>query len=807
MKKLIILAFSFASVLGCPIVTEQSTDTNNDLDIISAIAPPELKTSVDGINLTWSAGDAITVFDANDTEHAFTLKTGAGEGTATFEGSLGGETIGEYALYPDDAANAKFSTMATVSYKSSFVYGTSPTPMLGTNTSGTNYTFQHIGGAIRIQYKNVPASAATFEFEETSVSPQKICGEYEFDDITDGVAGAIGTGSSKVTVTSLPGTSNIEIVVPLPAGSYKFTVRLKNSGGTVIHASEKSVGSAKTISVGHILNIGAIVLPTEVTVTKSISDLCTDSDDAKVVTPLDLNGDDIITVSQTGDGNNGKYYKSDHSLRYYSSSSGNMTITLASGYTLRKVNATFSGTFTGLTSGSDAEATGSSVSYACTANANVTSISVTYIATANTVEPSKVPTPVITDIENVVTISCLLAGASIYYTLDGSTPSSSSTPYDGPFEIDEDVSVKAIAYKAGYGDSSVSAAHDVDYDSSLACASPTISCSSNVVTISCATEGTTIRYTTDGSTSPSRTVGTIYDGTFVIAANTTVKAVAYKLGYANSSVTTQNCVYENILATPTAEITDINKAASTMSIKWGAVANATDYNWTISTASSWASVTVGNTIASGTKTGATYDSVNAIYTYTKTGLSSLATATPYYLYVQAVDGTDSYDPSVRGIDHAILYQHVFTAKPSTGSNVALSSINWNIIATELGSYNSTNYAGVQLGASKKDGAITLTSSNSWGGQSGSYKDYGTVKKVVLWLNLGGTSVTPSVTIGGKSATSDGTTVVKNSSAGSDYTQTTRVTFTPAADGKTGVVVASVSTVKAGYICALEVLSK
>ena len=150
------------------------------------------------------------------------------------------------------------------------------------------------------------------------------------------------------------------------------------------------------------------------------------------------------------------------------------------------------------------------------------------------------------------------------------------------------------------------------------------------------------------------------------------------------------------------------------------------------------------------------------------------------------------------------YQHVFNSKPSTGDNVTLSSVSWNISATNLGSYNSGNYAGVQLGSSSNNGSITLTSSSNWGVPAGTYYGKTVIKEVRLWLNLGGTSVTPSVTIGGKSATSDGTTVVKNSSAGTDWTKATKVTFTPASDGKTGAVVISVSTVKAGYICCMEI---
>ncbi len=145
------------------------------------------------------------------------------------------------------------------------------------------------------------------------------------------------------------------------------------------------------------------------------------------------------------------------------------------------------------------------------------------------------------------------------------------------------------------------------------------------------------------------------------------------------------------------------------------------------------------------------------------------------------------------------YQHVFTAKPAVGNNTTLSGVDWNIAASELNGYNSGNYAGVQIGTSKKDGSLTLTSSSDW-----SYNGATKITEVRLWLNLGGTSVTPTVTINGKDATSDGTVVVKNSSAGSDWTKATKVTFTPAADGDTGVVVINIETVKAGYICAMEI---
>lgn len=145
------------------------------------------------------------------------------------------------------------------------------------------------------------------------------------------------------------------------------------------------------------------------------------------------------------------------------------------------------------------------------------------------------------------------------------------------------------------------------------------------------------------------------------------------------------------------------------------------------------------------------------------------------------------------------YRHIFNAKPTIGSNITLSNMSWSIAATNLNGYNSQNYAGVQFGTSKKNGKITLTSSNAW-----SYQNATTIKEVRLWLNTGGSAVTPKVTINNKAATSDGTKVIQNKEAITDWTKTTKVTFTPAEGGDTGVIVIDVTSAKAGYICAIEI---
>ncbi|GEM_PF-6717794 len=67
----------------------------------------------------------------------------------------------------------------------------------------------------------------------------------------------------------------------------------------------------------------------------------------------------------------------------------------------------------------------------------------------------KCATPVITQTGLAVTIACETSGASIYYTLDGTTPTTSSTLYKDYIELTQSVTVKAFATAAGYDNSAV----------------------------------------------------------------------------------------------------------------------------------------------------------------------------------------------------------------------------------------------------------------------------------------------------------------------------------------------------------------
>ena len=58
-----------------------------------------------------------------------------------------------------------------------------------------------------------------------------------------------------------------------------------------------------------------------------------------------------------------------------------------------------------------------------------------------------VGTPTITLTNNILTVTCDTVGANIYYTLDGSTPTSSSTKYTSAVTLNNSCTIKAIAIK------------------------------------------------------------------------------------------------------------------------------------------------------------------------------------------------------------------------------------------------------------------------------------------------------------------------------------------------------------------------
>lgn len=151
-----------------------------------------------------------------------------------------------------------------------------------------------------------------------------------------------------------------------------------------------------------------------------------------------------------------------------------------------------------------------------------------------------------------ITLSTTTPTAKIYYTTNGSTPTSGSTEYTEAIEVSSAITLKAIAIADGYSDSNVMS----EAYTQAQAATPTISPAAGAkvlpfnVTLACATAGAAIYYTVDGST-PDDTK-TLYEAPFEVASALTVKAIAIAEGYTNSAVASAAYTQAKV-ATPAAD--------------------------------------------------------------------------------------------------------------------------------------------------------------------------------------------------------------------------------------------------------------
>src|SRR5436189_133050 len=151
-----------------------------------------------------------------------------------------------------------------------------------------------------------------------------------------------------------------------------------------------------------------------------------------------------------------------------------------------------------------------------------------------------------------VTMSTSTSGATIYYTTDGSTPTTASSAYTGPVPLTTTTTLRAMAAASGMSNSNVTSA---TYTIVQPAAPPTFNpaggtfVGSVTVTLSTSTSGATRYYTTDGSTPT--TASSVYTGPVPLTTTTTLRAMAAASGMSNSNVTSATYTIVQPAAPPT----------------------------------------------------------------------------------------------------------------------------------------------------------------------------------------------------------------------------------------------------------------
>lgn len=132
-----------------------------------------------------------------------------------------------------------------------------------------------------------------------------------------------------------------------------------------------------------------------------------------------------------------------------------------------------------------------------------------------------------------VSLADVTPGAIIYYTVDGSAPTTGSPVYSGAITVGKNTTIKAVAIAGGYGPSASASATYM-----IRTAQPTFNPSGGTytgpqsVTIADSTPGVVIHYTLDGTYATANSP--VYSGPITITNSSTLNATAVASDYAAS---------------------------------------------------------------------------------------------------------------------------------------------------------------------------------------------------------------------------------------------------------------------------------
>lgn len=223
-----------------------------------------------------------------------------------------------------------------------------------------------------------------------------------------------------------------------------------------------------------------------------------------------------------------------------------------------------------------------------------------------------------------LTISDSTAGATIYYTTNGATPTVSSAVYAGPITISTTETIETMATAGGHSTSAVAtAAYTIDLPAAITPAfSPAAGAYSSPqsVTITDSTAGATIYYTVNGT--PPTISSAVYTGAISVSATETLEAMATATGHSPSAVAAAAYIIDlSAAATPTfLPGAGTYPAAQTVTIA-DSTPGATIYYSTNGT-----SPTVSSAIYTGTITVAATETLEAMAIASAHSTSAVATA-------------------------------------------------------------------------------------------------------------------------------------------------------------------------------------
>ena len=387
--------------------------------------------------------------------------------------------------------------------------------------------------------------------------------------------------------------------------------------------------------------------------------------------------------------------------------------------------------------------------------------------------------PVITydKTSNTVTITSETEDANIYYTLDGEKPTSSSTPYGGPFSVTDHQTVKAIAIKTGILDSEIASLQLV--------LNPTITLAQTV-------------YTYDGSEKK--------PGVSVKDGETTIPNNEYTVEYSNNTdageatVNIEDIAGDDLIVSGSANFTILRKAVTITANDASKTYDGTALTENGFTASELETgdthtftvvMTEGSTITNiGTEPNviATVDGT-AVTTGLVTTANGMLTVNPKAVIITANDALKAYDGTAlteSGFTNTALETgdtHTFTVVMTEGSTITnigtepnvIATVDGTAVTTGIGNYLVTTANGT-LTITPKPLTITAGSDTKVYDSTPLTKNSYTHTELLTGDKIEGVTVTGSQTDAGTSDNVLSAAVIKNSN-NDDVTANYNITYT------------------------------
>ena len=221
------------------------------------------KTALDGVNINWEDGDAITLFGENGASVKYTLTEGAGATVGTFEaeGELPAQ-VQAYAVYPatDAALNG---TLLSVNVAAEQTYNAAgfpaEYPMAAVTSDGQNFLFENLATVLSLPLQG---DAVVRSISIEAVGGEGLAGAATVD--FSGATPVLSAGNS-ATVTLDCGESGVQLSADaatvfnfiLIPGEYTqgFKVTVNETNGNV--TTKTTGGASMTLVAGSIAKINS----------------------------------------------------------------------------------------------------------------------------------------------------------------------------------------------------------------------------------------------------------------------------------------------------------------------------------------------------------------------------------------------------------------------------------------------------------------------------------------------------------------------------------------------------------------------